>query len=772
MVFTSYSMECGLGKHGMFSPFVFVFLVGFSLAFPSIVFGILVKNRKRLYMPSFQRRLGFLYAPFRFGSEYWEIHEVFRKMILTGALLFVADTQIRAAIASIVSLMAVGSLNFFRPHRNFAVFSLAQSGFLCISLKYLTAVLIDPNKVDNIDPSLGYALISIDIVFMAASFFFMGVAIHLLKVSIKATNKKLAREEKERKFDLIAKEEQGVLGKGWLEYAVRPGIQEPALSKYAQSFTSRRITIASFEPGIVHGASHLATLFESLGVEKPSHRKRILKAAKRSHKKLQKSKKLHAQLAENDQESKAPAAAAISPRRLSRGLSVRNMRAGMLQAQVSNIKEETKKHKESFVERFREQEVMADGRVRERLAERRRRSRVNQQLLPSNIKSWSAPPKGDGSTINIKDWSNTKTPVEAFREQLSRVLVRELVWDSAQIRAILCPNGGNVVPRKEFYALLHSVCASSSKLTMPNSTILEKTWANVQSFQKVSSGAGHSSVDFDTALYWLASGKITVLQTRSGGGLPNSGEKKDGGGGGGGGGGGSKDGGGRKDGGDGVGVGGGAASPTALSTLEQIELVRVSIANLTGDAGQLVGIFKKLDKDGSDCLSEKEFRKLCKKTLQKMDNCGDFDAGILEHVWNAAIKHGGESGATPPGLDVKRLREWLYDHDSEKLHNASGNSADHTPEYRQFYAMLTTSDVGSQKMARLMNMLDEQQSDLDRKDCGKMAKKICKKMKVAFDAELFSMLWQEMCANARPTALPPGTREVDRASARRFFFPS
>lgn len=50
------------------------------------------------------------------GGEYWEIHEVLRKMILTGLLVFVPPYS-RAAVAILVSVIVVANLNYVKPHK-------------------------------------------------------------------------------------------------------------------------------------------------------------------------------------------------------------------------------------------------------------------------------------------------------------------------------------------------------------------------------------------------------------------------------------------------------------------------------------------------------------------------------------------------------------------------------------------------------------------------------------------------------------------------------
>jgi hypothetical protein len=73
-----YSMPCGETDHLTFAPFVVFMLVVFTFGLPLLVLGLLFRYRKSLYNPKVHAIMGFLYARFHKGSEFWEIHEVGR----------------------------------------------------------------------------------------------------------------------------------------------------------------------------------------------------------------------------------------------------------------------------------------------------------------------------------------------------------------------------------------------------------------------------------------------------------------------------------------------------------------------------------------------------------------------------------------------------------------------------------------------------------------------------------------------------------------------
>ena len=51
------------------------------------------------------------------GAEFWQLHDVILKMILTGMLIYVPPAE-RAGVAALVCMIAIANLNYFRPHKN------------------------------------------------------------------------------------------------------------------------------------------------------------------------------------------------------------------------------------------------------------------------------------------------------------------------------------------------------------------------------------------------------------------------------------------------------------------------------------------------------------------------------------------------------------------------------------------------------------------------------------------------------------------------------
>ena len=190
-----FSIECFTEKHETFMPVALGFLVFFSFLFPLLVLLQLCRHRKRLHTPEIRHKFGFLYASFNVGGEYWEIHEVFRKMILTGLLIFIPSNA-RASVAILVSVMTVASLNYVKPHKNIIVFWVAQGSFLMTTFKYLSVILLMSNVSDVANTEtrtqkvVGMILITLDVVFMAISFCTMFAVVIVLRSVLSANERR------------------------------------------------------------------------------------------------------------------------------------------------------------------------------------------------------------------------------------------------------------------------------------------------------------------------------------------------------------------------------------------------------------------------------------------------------------------------------------------------------------------------------------------------------------------------------------------------------
>ena len=163
-----YSLLCDSDAYSSFSAFVWIFLLGFTFFLPICLLLILITYRKVLQTPKVMQKYGFLYDTYRPGAEYWDIHELIRRLALTGLLVFVPPT-IRIAACLLVSILACCTLFGVKPHTSNIIQRLEQSSFLVLAFKYVGTVLLLV-KLDDEDANLlGIVFILLDVVYIIHS---------------------------------------------------------------------------------------------------------------------------------------------------------------------------------------------------------------------------------------------------------------------------------------------------------------------------------------------------------------------------------------------------------------------------------------------------------------------------------------------------------------------------------------------------------------------------------------------------------------------------
>ena len=170
---TDYSLECWTGSHLAFAPFVALYMMIFTIYFPLSILWQLFRRRKHLRAPRIMRRYGFLYANFNVGGEFWELHEIFRKVALTGLLVFIQISHHRATVAIIVCMLSLALLNYVRPHISRTVFWCEELAFVLTCFKFLVP-LIEAGEQgrrggDDENSLMGWILISLDVTFAVGS---------------------------------------------------------------------------------------------------------------------------------------------------------------------------------------------------------------------------------------------------------------------------------------------------------------------------------------------------------------------------------------------------------------------------------------------------------------------------------------------------------------------------------------------------------------------------------------------------------------------------
>ena len=92
---TDFSVECWVGEHGKHVAIVFLALAIYVLGIPLLTLMVLRYNRAHLFNKdspkheALENSIGSLYLTYEPTYYYWEVVEMFRKMMLTGAIQIV-----------------------------------------------------------------------------------------------------------------------------------------------------------------------------------------------------------------------------------------------------------------------------------------------------------------------------------------------------------------------------------------------------------------------------------------------------------------------------------------------------------------------------------------------------------------------------------------------------------------------------------------------------------------------------------------------------------
>lgn len=195
-----YTIDCDSDDYKTFMPVVVLVLFAYIISLPGLISYYLYKHRNELYSTSVYQRVGWLYDPFVRGAEFWQVHDVLMKMILTGMLIYVPPIS-RAGIAVLVCVIAIANLNYFQPHKNKVLFWLTQLSFITTTAKYVISLLLSSSDASDASDSdehftMSILLITLDVFFMSSSVLAIVVSIYVLSARVKQINRDEKAEQK------------------------------------------------------------------------------------------------------------------------------------------------------------------------------------------------------------------------------------------------------------------------------------------------------------------------------------------------------------------------------------------------------------------------------------------------------------------------------------------------------------------------------------------------------------------------------------------------
>ena len=172
-------------SYQQFLVVVLFVLIFYTLAFPAVIGGFIFQNRANLYNPKVTQRFGWMYSRLTRGAEFWEVHEMFRKMMLTGIMVFAPrNKSIRAALSLLICIIAQINLNYFRPYRSTIVFWVEQGAYSMALMLYMCSILFS----DNVDAYqkgwIAWLFISINAIYWLFALSAIGLKLYMLKLHL------------------------------------------------------------------------------------------------------------------------------------------------------------------------------------------------------------------------------------------------------------------------------------------------------------------------------------------------------------------------------------------------------------------------------------------------------------------------------------------------------------------------------------------------------------------------------------------------------------
>ena len=195
LLHADYNISCKSSEYFGFLPIVLATLFGYTVLLPAIILFYLHRHRHELYSTHVIQRIGWLYTRFVRGAEFWQVHDVLMKMVLTGMLIYIPPT-LRAGVGALICVVACNDLNFFRPHKSHAPFWLSQMSWIVTTAKYITALLLNSDTDKAESEKIGFFLIGVDLTFLLTSVLSLFVAAWILRHKIKMLERRITLRER------------------------------------------------------------------------------------------------------------------------------------------------------------------------------------------------------------------------------------------------------------------------------------------------------------------------------------------------------------------------------------------------------------------------------------------------------------------------------------------------------------------------------------------------------------------------------------------------
>jgi hypothetical protein len=123
-----YSIQCGTLKHDLYRYYAYLMIAVYPLGIPVMYSWLLHTTKEyhnsagtaiddqRKHIPEL-KPTKFLWESYSKGFYYWEVIECVRRLLLTGAVVFIVPgTAAQAAIACVMAVFTMGVAQYYKPH--------------------------------------------------------------------------------------------------------------------------------------------------------------------------------------------------------------------------------------------------------------------------------------------------------------------------------------------------------------------------------------------------------------------------------------------------------------------------------------------------------------------------------------------------------------------------------------------------------------------------------------------------------------------------------
>eukprot|EP00953_Heterococcus_sp_UTEX-ZZ885_P019923 11128-Heterococcus_DN1.PRE.3 len=181
-----YSIECGTTKHNLFKVYAGIMVIVYPLGIPALYSYLLWRNKYKLsskndasvrmldrHRDVSLRPTRFLWKSYRPRMYYWEVVECVRRLLLTGAVVFIAPgTTAQAAVACILAVSSAFVALYSQPHADVLDSRIYTVGAMIIFLSmFLSLALKADVSRETIDDreAFGVVLVLLNVVLAVAA---------------------------------------------------------------------------------------------------------------------------------------------------------------------------------------------------------------------------------------------------------------------------------------------------------------------------------------------------------------------------------------------------------------------------------------------------------------------------------------------------------------------------------------------------------------------------------------------------------------------------